>query len=298
MRHSILCLLRVTAFFIVSGILLLPGKTYVYAGSETIENQVAGILFEESATGKIKVAVLDFSISSVDAATKLSEKELKDRGARYTEEFIANLMNKIKNMGKREKISIIDRSRLDEILREKNPPITGASERTMTEVGRIAGLDVIITGRIQVAGNTVTAIAKVVRVKDGEILRIAKNDTQEKPSIAHAPTIIIDTVEKMKIGSYKALPLKLTSGGTLSVTIEVVQGNPIDINVIPGTELENFKAHKEFKNVADFIATKKKSYKRSANLENGDYFLVLRDSSLGLFSVETSEIKITVQLEQ
>jgi hypothetical protein len=267
-----------------------------------MEDQVARILIEESAAKKIKVAFLDFSVLSADTERKLSEKELKDLGTQYTEEFIAGIIHKIKDSGKRDKISIIDRSRLDDILREKKLPVTGVTERTVTEIGRIAGLDLMITVRIHLAVNSLTATAKVVRVKDGEILAIARQDKQEKQekqaSIAHTTVTLLDTIEKLKIGFYKALPLSLTSGGTLKVIVDVVHGNPMDINVIRGSELKNFKDQNEFKDEAEFTATKMKKYKRSANLNNGDYYLVIRDSSLGIFSVQNSEVKITVQLEQ
>ncbi len=299
MRSPVFTYLIVTASLIFSAVLFEMGNPYAYAGSEAIEAQVAGILSEESAQGKIKILVLDFSVSTSDTERKLSEKELKDRGIQYTEEFIANLMNKIRDAGKRDKIAIIDRSRLDDILREKNLPIAAIPERTASEIGRLAGVDVIIAGRIQTTGNSITVTTKVVRVKDGEILDIVKQDNQEKSSaIAHAPVTILEGVEELKIGSYKALPLNVSSGGTLSVTIDVIHGNPIDINVIPGSDLENFKVQKKFNNVSDFMATKIKSYKRSANIHNGvDYYLVLRDSSLGIFTAQRSEIKIIVQLE-
>ncbi|MGC1454412.1 MAG: CsgG/HfaB family protein [Nitrospirota bacterium] len=299
MRSPVFTYLIVTVSLIFSAVLFAMGNPYAYAGNEAIEDQVAGILSEESAPGKIKILVLDFSVSSVDTERKPTEKELKDRGILYTEEFIANLMNKIRDLGKRDKISIIDRSRLEDILREKKLPIMATPERTASEIGRLAGVDVIISGRLQIAGNTITATTKVVRVKDGEILDIVKQDKQEKPSpIVHVPVIILERVEELKIGTYTALPLNVPSGGTLSVTIEVVHGNPIDINVIPGSDLENFKVQKKFNNISDFMATKIKSYKRSAKVRNGvDYYLVLRDSSLGIFTAQRSEIKIIVQLE-
>lgn len=303
MRRPLINLLIVTAFLIVSGVLLMLGESYACAGDEAMEDQVARILIEESAAGKIKVAFLDFSVPSADAERKLSEKELKDLGTQYTEEFIAGIIHKLKESGKRDNISIIDRSKLDDILREKKLPATGVTERSVTEIGRIAGLDVIISGRIiQVAGNSVTATAKVVRIKDGEILAIARQDRQEKQEkqapITHTTVTLLDATEKITIGSYKTLPLSLTSGGTLKVIVDVVRGNSMDVSVIPAAELNNFKDQKEFKDVADFTATKMKRYKRSANITNGDYYLVIRDSSLGIFSVQNSEVKITVQLEQ
>jgi hypothetical protein len=282
----------------MSGILFVTGIPQATAGDKTIEERVAGILFEESAQGKIKVVILDFSVSSEDTERKFSEKELKDRGSQYAEDFTANLVNKISSAGKRDKISIIDRGKLDDVLREKNLPITAISERRTTEIGRIAGVDVIITGRLMVSGNDVAATVKMVRVKDGEILDIVKQDKQEKASpVDHTPVTMLETVEKLKIGSSKVFSLNLLNGGTVNVTVDVLRGNPIDINIIPGSELENFKGNKKFNSVADFTTAKMKSYKRSAHLDSGNYYLVLRDSSLGFFSVQSSEIKIMVQLE-
>lgn len=296
MRHSAGTLLTKTVSLIL---LLVLGSLPVYAGNEAIEDQVANILYEESAQGKIRVVVLDFSVSTASGEGELSAQEAKDLGTRFTEEFIAGIMNKIKESGKREKIAVYDHSKLDDALRERKASAADSTERTLLETGRIAGVDVIVAGRIQVAGKSVTATAKVVRVKDGEILDIVKQDKQEKPlSPAHAPVTLVDTVEKLEIGSYKAFPLNLPSGGSLDVTVEVLRGNPLDVTVIPGPELENFKERKEFKKVTLLTATKMKSYKRSADLGAGNYYLVIRDPSLGVFSVQHSDVKVQVRLAQ
>ncbi len=298
MRYPSVSLLILNAFIILSGIPPMLGGTCAYAGNETTEDQVAHILFEESAQGKIKVVIFDFEAASVNADRALTENELKSFGKRYTEEFTANLMTIIKDYGKRDRIAVIDRSRLDDVLRENNLPSGSIAGRSVTEIGRMAGIDVIISGRIQVTGNSTVAMVKVVRAKDGEILSMVKQGKQEKPSsVASMPVTLIDTVEKIKIGSYKALFLNLASGGTLDVAIDVVHGNPIDVNVLPAAEFENYKGQKKSKAVSDFTAAKMKNYKRTAYLGKGDYYLVIRDSSLGLFSVQSGEIKITVRLE-
>jgi predicted dinucleotide-utilizing enzyme len=298
LRYPAFTSLTITASLILSIFLYVPGNIHAAASNESLEDRVAGILFEETAKGNIKIVILDFSVSTAPGEGILSDKELKDRGTQYSEEFIANLINKIKDAGKRDKISIIDRGRLDDILRERKLSSTDSTELAAIEIGRIAGVDAIIAGRVQLAGKIMTATAKVVRVKDGEILDIVKQDKQEKPSpIVQTPVTILETVEKIDIGSYKALPLNLPSGCTLSVTIDVLRGNPVDVTVISGQELENFKGEKKFKNAAGFMATKMRNYKRSAELGMGDYYLVVRDSSLGIFSARHSEIKIIVQRE-
>jgi TolB-like protein len=291
--------MTVTASLLLSGVLFVSGNSYAQAGSETIAGRVADILYEESAQGKIRVVILDFSVSTPPGEEKPSEKESKYLGTRFTEEFTAEVMKKIKDSGKREKISFIDRGRLDDILRERKASATDNTERTPIEIGRLAGVDVIISGRVQAEGGSVIATAKVLRVKDGEILDIVKQDKREKPSTtAHDSIPLLETVEKLDIGADKVFPLNLPTGGTLNVTVDVLRGNPIDVTVIPGTELENFKKRKEFKKVALFTATKMKSYKRSADLAAGEYYLVVRDSSLGVFSVQRSDIKIQVRLAQ
>lgn len=294
-RLPLLRLLIVTAFFLLSGISL--PVPHACAGGDAVEDQVAGILIGEASGGNIKVVIFDFSVSSASTEKKLSEAELRETGTRFTEEFTANIMRKIDESGKRDAIAIIDPGRLDDILRKKKLPAGDRTERTPGEIGRITGMDVIVTGRASVSGSAVTASVKVVRVKDGEILGIAGQDRQKKPAAgAPAPITLIDTVEKIKIGDWKALPLHLASRGTLSLIMSVVRGNPIDAYVIPGSELENFKRRTEFQKVAGFMVTKMSS-RHSSDIGSGDYYLILRDSSLGVFSTQNSEIKITVQLE-
>ncbi len=298
-RHSALNLVTVTASLILSAIFFASGHPSAHAGQETLGDQVASILYEESSHGKIKVVILDFSVSAAPGEGSLPEKESKDLGARFTEEFTADIMNKIKESGKRGEIAVIDRSKLDDTLRERKASVKDSAEHGPVEIGRIAGVDVIIAGRLQVAGSSVTATAKVVRVRDGEILDIVKKDKQGITSpTAPVMVTILETVEKLEIGSYKAFPLKLPSGGTLNVTVDVLRGNAVDVTVIPGSELENFKERKEFKKVALFTAAKMKSYKRSADFVSGDYYLIVRDSSLGIFSVHNSDISIQVRLAQ
>jgi hypothetical protein len=81
------------------------------------------------------------------------------------------------------------------------------------------------------------------------------------------------------------------------VSLSVVHGNAIDVYVMTGPEMENFKNHREFKPVVELTAEKTRNYKHSADLAAGDYYLVLRDSSLGIFSTQNSDVRITVLLE-
>jgi len=46
----------------------------------------------------------------------------------------------------------------------------------------------------------------------------------------------------------------------------------------------------------DFSASKTKTYRRSGQLNEGSYYLVLRDTSLGILSSSASDISVKVQL--
>ncbi len=289
-------LLNIAACIIVSCTLVAGGASPARASSATLEDQVVAILSEEAAQGKIRVVVWEFSDETAPGAATPSETGSKDAAAGFTQDFTARLMDRIKEAGKRERIAVIDRSALNDVPRERKAPATESVERTAIETGRRAGIDVIVTGSIQRAGGSMTASAKVIRVKDGEILDIVKQDRQEKTSPAQAPIALLNAVEKIEIGSYKAFPLQLPAAGTISVTVDVLSGNPVDVTVIPAEELEHYKEQKEFKKTVLLTAHKKKSYSRSAELGGGGYYLIVRDSSLGIFSVQNSTIKVSVTL--
>ena len=184
MRRLIRSIFRVfvaTFFIVMAGHVPFAGPSQAYAGNEALVDQVVRILSDESAREKIKVIVLDFHISYQDADRKPSESEIKDLSSLYTEDFIADVMKRLNNEGRQSRISIIDRSRLDDILRGVKPPEAAAAERTETELGTLAGADVVITGNVKMTGDASTAMVKAVRVKDGEILGIAKQDSPGKP---------------------------------------------------------------------------------------------------------------------
>ena len=70
MKHPFVRLLMLAVFLIGTGVLPLFEKSSVVAGGETVEDQVAHILIEESSKGKIKVVIFDFSVSSVNTEKK------------------------------------------------------------------------------------------------------------------------------------------------------------------------------------------------------------------------------------
>ncbi len=300
MRRIFLSVMITTLLLIVSGFLLsFSGPAAVFADSDPVGELVTKILAEDHGGEKIKAMVLDFRVSFVEPEKKPSEEELKNISSRFTEEFITDLMQKINSAGKQDRVAVIDSSRLNDILREKKlPVVTGADNRSATDLGSLAGVDVIIAGSVQVSGKASATIVKAVRVKDGEIISIIKQGgVVQAERGTFSPITVIDEEQKIAIGTWKALPVKLSHSGTLHVTLDVVKGNSIDVVVIAEPELERLKKNEAFTSQPEFTAGKAKRYQRKAAIEKGNYYLVLRDSSVGVFSVSESTVKVTARLE-
>lgn len=125
-----------------------------------------------------------------------------------------------------------------------------------------------------------------------------KRTTQIIATAVHAPITLQDEIQNLPASSWKALALNLPYSGTLSVNLEVVRGNPIDVFLTTTDELETMKKDQwnQVRVYMDFNASKTKTYRRSGQLSQGNYYLVLRDTSLGILSMSASDISVKVQL--
>jgi hypothetical protein len=117
-------------------------------------------------------------------------------------------------------------------------------------------------------------------------------------TVVRAPIALKDSVENLPAASWKAVGLNLPYPGTVDISLEVVRGNPVDVFVAPADQLETIKQG-QWSNVRvynDFNALKAKTYRQSGRLEQGSYYLVLRDTSLGVLSSSASDVSVKVQL--
>ena len=114
----------------------------------------------------------------------------------------------------------------------------------------------------------------------------------------HAPIEVENEVENLPAASWKAITLSLPYSGTVSVNLQVVRGNPINVLLAMPDQLETIQKGQwnQVRVYRDFTASKTKSYKRSGQVPQGDYYLVLRDTSLGILSSTATDITIKVQL--
>ncbi len=276
---------------------LLSGVTLsAYAGDRTLEDRFSAMLAEEAAKGSVRAAVLDFSVSSADPDAKISDNGLKDIGRRSTEQFTEEMIDNIKAAGKADRITMMNNAQLRDTLREKKLRVTEIDELSVVDIGTLAGIDVVITGHVQVHGDSRTLTARMVRISDGTVLGTARKLEQPKgPDLA--VLTLVEGMESLKIGARKTVALSLPYSGTLDVSLEVMNGNAVDIYVVPASELQNINTGKEFQDLTAWRSLQAKKYTRSDYVRQGTYYLVLHDISLGLFSSGKSDIHIRVQLK-
>jgi hypothetical protein len=114
----------------------------------------------------------------------------------------------------------------------------------------------------------------------------------------HAPITLKDEVENVSANSWKAVDLDLPYSGAVDVSLQVGDGNPVDVFVVPSDQLDTMKRG-DWNNVkvySDFNATKTKAFKRTGQLGQGSYYLVMRDTSPAIPSSHPSDISVKVEL--
>jgi hypothetical protein len=121
-----------------------------------------------------------------------------------------------------------------------------------------------------------------------------KGGTGQSVNLLHQSLTVTDEVENVPAASWKALNYNFPSGGKLDITVRVVNGNPIDIFLTPADQMDAMKNREwgSVKTFGDFNATKTREYHRTAQLGPGNYYLVLRDTSLGVLSAHASDVAV------
>jgi hypothetical protein len=125
-----------------------------------------------------------------------------------------------------------------------------------------------------------------------------RKTTQMVASAVHAPLTLKDEVENVAANSWKAVGVDVPYSGTVDLSLQVLQGNPMDVFVVPSDQLDTMKKEdwNNLKVYSDFNATKTKTFKRTGQLGQGSYYFVLRDTSSGVPSSRASDISMKVQL--
>ena len=122
--------------------------------------------------------------------------------------------------------------------------------------------------------------------------------TQAVEAAVRAPITLKDEVQNLRTASWQGIGLNVPYNGEVEVDLTVVQGNPIDVSLAAWDQLGAMQQGQwnQVRVFHEFNATKTKTYRRKAKLNQGSYYLVLRDTSLGIPSQQTSDVAVKVTL--
>lgn len=125
-----------------------------------------------------------------------------------------------------------------------------------------------------------------------------KNTAEVLATVVHAPITLKDEVENVPAHSEKGLGINVPYGGTVDVSMEVVRGNPLDMLLVDADEAQAIQGNNwsGVRSYVDFSAVKTKDYHRTSRLNAGTYYLMMRDTSLGILSASASDVSVKVQL--
>jgi hypothetical protein len=125
-----------------------------------------------------------------------------------------------------------------------------------------------------------------------------KGATQIVATVVHAPIELKNETESLQASSWKAVPFNVPYSGTVNIDLDVVSGNPINVYVTTPDQVDAMKQEhwSEIRAYPQFNAVKSKTYRRSAQLGQGAYYLVVRDTSLGILSASASDVSVKVRL--
>lgn len=145
--------------------------------SKSVELQLVNILADEATKNKIKIAVLDFRVTTLGEKTQSKYKtaaDLENLTFSTNEELMADLIRIRNEKGLKDKISFYERNRLNEILQEKKLEASGLTIQQASTIGSLAGVDFIILGSVNISDKEDIYVARVIRVKDAESVGSAK----------------------------------------------------------------------------------------------------------------------------
>lgn len=118
-------------------------------------------------------------------------------------------------------------------------------------------------------------------------------------TVAHTSITLRDETTNLPANSWRSISAELPYNGSLDVTLRVIHGNPLDVFLVTSSEMEAMKGTDDwrpYEGSAEFRAVKTVTYHRTAPLNQGTYFLVLRDPSLGVFSQSASDVSVKIVL--
>ncbi len=264
----------VTLLFIIGLMLFLRGHAFA---ESFLEVQTVDALAEESAKGEIKVGVLDFAVSAIGDKT-VSVEDMEKLKTQITEAYEAELFKEAKKRGLREKISLVERKGLLDILNEQKLSATGLTEKTAASIGGIAGIDIIIFGSLHITNTETNATAKLVRVKDARVLDIVTQSIKRKQK--EGPQALLKESFKVPAGNFSEHGWNFSANEN-TLYISMKSNLAVDLYVLDDDNFKKYQAGQSASTISNETQITSKAFNLSLH-KAGIYHVVVSNRKRAL----------------
>jgi hypothetical protein len=117
-------------------------------------------------------------------------------------------------------------------------------------------------------------------------------------SVTHQPVELQNSIVRVRASSTLAIPLALPYSGNVAIEVQVLRGNPVNVFVLTPQQFSNLRSGRRAQAVNNSREVNSRNYARSVSLQEGLYYLGLRDTTLGLLSAPISEISVHANLSR
>jgi Ca-activated chloride channel homolog len=163
------------------------------------------------------VAILDFTNSTGDTANN------------YLQTAIPEMFST--NLAQSPEVTVLERDRVEKVLKEKGLVMSGLAEGDETKIGKILAAEQLLTGSIIKAGTVLRIDVRLVDVTTGKIITSDKKQCSSVNEIIDSVDTLSETVIAKLTGknisfSRDIEPSYLPAGGDSLVSTELLQENP------------------------------------------------------------------------
>jgi len=111
------------------------------------------------------------------------------------------------------------------------------------------------------------------------------------------PVDLNDETFGISAASWKAIAIQMPYDGALTITVQVLRGNPMDMFLTDSSGLEQLKTERKGTYVGGFYSVKGTSFYHTQRIRQGQYYFVVWDRSLGILSSSSSDISLKARAE-
>ena len=203
------------------------------------------LLFIGLAWGKTTIAVFEFENNGLEPF------EVRQLSTRLESELV-----------KLGKYNVVERTKIDEILKEQKLQMSGCVEECLIDVGKMLGAKQVIIGSVGRLGNIYTITAKLVDATSGQMLKTSDFDTNDgigDLATFGLPNIALELTEDKGSANYQAFKKRIDDEYSNSTI-----GKNDPILLIERAKREKEKADKA---AAEAAAATEAAIQRSINRE-------------------------------